>query len=79
MWFKEAETHKPTLAVQPWQFYGPRTHDILVVTFDARQTDIMPDGFVPPSCRATADFLSKCLFNEIRCKRKAEKSSQSGV
>jgi len=35
--------HKPTLAVQQWQLYGPRSRDI-VVTFDARWTYMMTDG-----------------------------------
>jgi hypothetical protein len=56
---RRLEPHKPTLAVQPWQFYGPRSHDILVVTLDVRRTYIVTDGSVPPSFRPSQDFLSK--------------------
>jgi hypothetical protein len=67
MRFKEAETAqadlgRTTVAI----FYEPRCHDMLVVTFDARHTYIMTDGFGLPSCRETADYLSKCLFSEPR-------------
>ena len=60
MRLKEAETAqadlgRSTVAI----FYEPRSHDIRVVTFDARQPYIMTDGSVLPSRRETADFLSK--------------------
>jgi hypothetical protein len=62
---KRLKPHNSTLAVQPWQFYDLLVGDIIAATFDARRTFIKTDGFVPPSFRPTADFLSKQILCEF--------------
>jgi hypothetical protein len=65
MRFKKAETTQANLGRSTVAILWAALLRYLIVTFDPRRTDIMPNGFVLPSYRAAADFLSEHQLRQM--------------